>query len=296
MNCHEFRGIADSYLSNELSVEGNHEIILHVDLCPSCRIELSARRELRSILRNAFVNAPQNQVRQNFARELSTQLRENVHANHPASQGPVPLNVIGRAWLAVAACLILAAVIGVVMFRELVLTPEKTVATQSVGGELIESAVGDHKNCAIKFRLAEKPVDLEIAGRQFDSVYINLKNSILSQQENLPVDAQFVEAHSCVYEGRRFAHVVFKYHGRLVSVLVTNASGIGAGSDRKPATPVQSSVIASSQTDGFQVAGFETVRHAIFVVSDLSEAENLALARALAPVLLEHISHNESST
>jgi hypothetical protein len=31
--------------------------------------------------------------------------------------------------------------------------------------ELARSAVGDHRDCAVKFRLAEKPIDLEVAVR-----------------------------------------------------------------------------------------------------------------------------------
>ena len=100
--------------------------------------------------------------------------------------------------------------------------------------ELAKSAVGDHRDCAIKFRLAEKPIDLEVAGQKYDPVYINLTKAVLSQQGAAPLDAQFVEAHSCVFEGRRFAHIVLKYHGQVVSLLVTDnranqrcAAGIG---------------------------------------------------------------------
>jgi hypothetical protein len=37
---------------------------------------------------------------------------------------------------------------------------------------LSEAAAGDHRDCAIKFNLAEDPIDLEEAGRKFDPAFI----------------------------------------------------------------------------------------------------------------------------
>src|SRR6476646_11015663 len=74
MQCQEFREIADSYLGNELIVETNHAIILHLEHCAECRRELAARRELRTKLRDAFLNASANQMRPEFAERLNMQL------------------------------------------------------------------------------------------------------------------------------------------------------------------------------------------------------------------------------
>src|SRR5262249_36035866 len=124
-------------------------------------------------------------------------------------------------------------------------------------------------------------------------VYINLTKAVFPQEGKVPVDAQFVEAHSCVFEGRRFAHIVFKYHNRLVSFLVTDISVRGdvAKASVSPSSELQS--IECSKIDGYQVSGFQTARHAVFIVSDLSEAENLVLTRALAPSVFTHISRTE---
>jgi hypothetical protein len=42
MECREFCEIADSYLSDELTVESNHDAISHFEKCANCRDELSA--------------------------------------------------------------------------------------------------------------------------------------------------------------------------------------------------------------------------------------------------------------
>jgi hypothetical protein len=73
-----------------------------------------------------------------------------------------------------------------------------------------------------------------------------------------------------VYEGRRFAHVVFRYGGHIVSLLVTGGTeSIGASPEILP-------------TDGpLQVASFSTSRHVVFVVSDLSAQDTSRFAQAL---------------
>jgi hypothetical protein len=161
--------------------------------------------------------------------------------------------------------------------------------------ELARSAVGDHRNCAIHFRLSEKPIDLEEAGQKYDAAYIDLTKAVLAK-DSLSPDIEFVEAHSCVSEGRRFAHIVLRYHGGMVSFLVTDNGRAIETSESTPPQVAQHEVIACSQFDGYRVSCFQTTRHAVFVVSDLPEGENLALARALAPSVVAHISRTERAT
>ena len=320
MQCREFMEIADSYLSNELMVETNHAVISHLEHCVNCRQELKARRELRSRLRQAFIKAPENELSSEFA----ARLRNQLHEYSVAKRGAPRVSARGwqssmtrkqTTWFALAACLLLAIGLGVVVVRKRLVEPRASseiaaskekpndspefnpgIPVRIVKAELTKSAVGDHRDCAIKFRLAEKPIDLEVAGQKYDPVYINLTKAVLSQQGAAPLDAQFVEAHSCVFEGRRFAHIVLKYHGQVVSFLVTDiepTKGVQAESVRKSADP---QVITCSESDGYKVSCFETARHAVFIVSGLPEGENLALARALAPSVFAHIIRTESLT
>ncbi|HSB28253.1 MAG TPA: zf-HC2 domain-containing protein [Pyrinomonadaceae bacterium] len=312
MECHEFREIADSYLGSELSIESNHEVISHLEQCSKCRKELSARRALRSQIREAFINAPTNRMRPEFANELSSRLRQAMldAPSGSLSTGKSRFVHFPRAfWMAVAACLLLAVLIGLGLLRQRLSQPNpKSVSIGQnennspqipisiVKTELAKSAVGDHRDCAVKFRLPERPTDLESAGRQYDPVYVNLTKAMFSEPKEAPLGAQFVEAHSCIFEGRRFAHIVLKYHEHLVSFLVTDIPANGEHATAAVNASTQPQVIVCSHIEGYQVSCFQTARHAIFVVSDLSEAENLALTRALAPAAFDHISHNERST
>jgi len=309
MQCRDFREVADSYLSDELLVETNHDVIAHLEMCADCRRELTARRELRSTLRAGFANSPELQISDQFAARFRAQLCRT------ALQQPTTFLTRGRAWMAIAACLLVAfgLVIGV---RYRVQTPsEQRIATGSSTGEgtstptakdtnlnvdvavneMARFAVDDHRNCAIEFRLPEAPIALEEAGRRYDRSYINLTKTVREQLAGLAGLATLVEAHSCILEGRRFAHLVLTQNAHIVSFLITDLDGrekvVGGTS---AATKKDGQVISCSQVQGYQVSCFQTARHAIFVVSDLSEGDNLNLARALAPAVYQHLYRAES--
>ena len=94
-----------------------------------------------------------------------------------------------------------------------------------------------------------------------------------------------LERHSCVFAGRRFAHIVLRYKEQSVSLLVaaderpggaflrTVARTVARADDRPSAWPV---------TDGLHVASFRVVRHAVFVVSSLGDADLEEVTRAMA--------------
>jgi len=321
MQCREFREIADSYLSNELIVETNHDVISHLEQCAECRRELAARRELRSQLREAFIKAPENQMSEEFGQRLSARLlQEQVFGRSAAPlsrRGSHPSVTLRRtSWLALAACLVLAAGFGLVLIRQRMLEGSPQPGTQEIANreptpsyeaelnpgipvsivktELARDAAGDHRDCAVHFRLAEKPIDLEVAGRKYDPVYVNLTKAVLSEQGEAPLGAEFVEAHSCVFQGRRFAHIILRYHGRLVSFLVTEIADSSEAKANAALASQGAQVITCSQIDGYQVSCFQTARHAVFIVSDLPEGDNLALARAVAPSVFPHITHAEN--
>ena len=319
MQCREFREIADSYLGNELIVETNHEVISHLEHCAECRRELAARRELRCQLREASIKAPGNQMSAEFGQRLSARLHEQAFGRSvtPLSRrGWHPSVTLRRtSWIALAACLTLAATFGLVALRQWILRPSPQQGGQEVANsetpnypaqlnpgvpvtivktELAKDAAGDHRDCAVHFRLAEKPIDLEVAGRKYDPVYINLTKAVLSEKGEVPLGAEFVEAHSCVFQGRRFAHIILRYHGRLVSFLVTEIGDSSEAKANAALTSQRVQVITCSQFDGYQVSCFQTARHAVFIVSDLPEGDNLALARAVAPSVFAHITHAEN--
>ena len=266
VRCRDFQELADSYLGDELLVETNHDVISHLQGCADCRRELAARRNLRGKLRSGFERAPDLQMRTEFDERLTAQLR-TVAVNE--TRMPV------AKYVAIAASLVIVSA--------LVFTVLQQRKRSQMAAALVESVVGDHRDCALNHRLDEKSIDLDAAGRKYDRAYINLVNAVMAEGR-LPAGVELVEAHSCVFKNRRFGHVILRYREQLVSVLVT---GIDQR-DRSGSTEVNEALTAA-QSDGFQMIHFETTRHAVYVVSGLSETQNRSIAEAIEPLVSRHI-------
>jgi hypothetical protein len=324
MECSEFDDIADSYLDGELLVETNHKVVQHLEGCDTCRRELASRRELRSRLRAAFYGDASFSVRPEFEDRLRADLRSQALSQAKAQ--PALFGRIGRWPIAIAASLLLAVGVGIFTLqqrRSSQPSPADVAATggharpatdgkaggnqssppqhqtsprvSHVGFELGEAAAGDHRDCAIKFNLAEDPIDLEEAGRKFDPALINLASVIKTRSEDLTGQFEFIESHSCVFKGQRFAHIVVKHQGRVVSLLVAEPDRDMAAAQAATPDNTRRQAVACSRSGQYQISCFETARHAVFVVSDLSEAENLAVAHAFAPSIQEHLARFENA-
>ena len=75
MQCREVRDFADSFLSEQLLVETNHEVLRHLDGCPGCRSEMASRRALRATIQRAFTNAESLRMRDEFRDGTVSRLR-----------------------------------------------------------------------------------------------------------------------------------------------------------------------------------------------------------------------------
>ncbi len=249
--------------------ETNHEILRHLDTCPSCRTEIDARRRLRDALRTSFNRAPELQPAGEFAQRLRTQLHE------AAVHRPRAWSFSGR-WLALAAGLLLA--VGVTAAILLNRSPAPADA-------LVRDAVGDHRNCALKFRLAMAPVPLEEAAQRFDSAYRLLLSAPPDDISTPDGPARVVERHSCEYGAHRFGHVVLKYRGRVVSLLVTAKDS--ATRDVESAKTIPH--IIGRPVDGLSVVSVNGSRYAIVLVSDLGNKELTQLAEIVSPPLVQRL-------
>ncbi len=268
MNCRDLREIADSFLCEELLTETNHDVLRHLDTCRSCRADIEARRRLRDALRGAFTRAPELQPAEGLQERLRERLRD-VSVPAPRAWR------FSRTWLALAAGIVLAiGVAGVVVMKR-----------SSPPAELLaRDAIGDHQNCALKFRLVRMPVPLEEAAQQFDRAYRVLLNAPPDTIATPGGVARVTERHSCEYGSRRFGHVVMEYRGRVVSLLMTASDAVAGG----PATTAIPHVIGAP-VDGLSVVSVDMARHAILLVSDLDRAELTQLSRTVAMPLARQL-------
>ena len=250
MECRDVRELADSFLSEQLLVETTHDILRHLSQCPSCRAEIDSRRRLRTALRGAFERSPALRATPEFLASVGRQVRE-----HHSSRSVRMSRWSFRPMMAIAASLLL---VSAVAFG----------GREWLGTSLLHAVLGDHQNCAIRFRLKEKPISLEEAAQRFEPAYRSLVAVAPSPARLSNGDLTVLERHSCVYDGRRFAHIVLRYRGALVSVLVTP--------DRLARVPSELAV------DGTRVSSFRAGRFAAFVVSSASERETREIAAAVA--------------
>ncbi len=297
MNCKDFKEIADSYLSNELLVETNHEVLQHLENCANCRRELGARRKLRETLRSAFKNAPNRQINPSFAFKLKKGLRESAFGKE-------------KTWSFIGARAIFASLFAVLMLvvvfsliwrkpatqtanvnpneankTNTIVPKESLNIHQAAYFEMKKDAVNDHRHCALKFSLKEMPISLDEAAEKYGKVHKNLDEAVIKPlREVFGGKAKFLEAHSCIINGRQFAHVVVEYQEKVVSVLLT----LREEGDE----PKESDAIECQSADDLRVACFESGKYNIFVVSDLKESDNLLVAQTISPSVKKHIAQN----
>ncbi len=283
----------DSYISDELLVETNHEILRHLENCPDCRHEMADRRFLKLRFRETLKNSDEARIDPAFAMRVADGLRET--ALRPGVWDFFNTRVVALAF----ACVAFLVVGSIVWFNRTNFSakPEETQnlsasnsnfsglenAVRASWNEMTAQAVGDHKNCAVEFHLTENPISLDEAAASYGAFNKDLDKTVNAALQAVfkgdsSNDIKLLESHSCIFEGRRFAHIVLRHKGRVVSVLVTDTD-LPNGSD-----DIKTEYFSKT----LNAAGFHIGHHAVFVVSELTDSENMTIVRSLVPAMHLH--------
>ena len=269
MTCADRGASLDTFLDGALSGDALRDLGEHLEQCDACRTELEARRALRQTLRGAFLRSQSLGPGDAFLSRARAAMIGRTKSARPHRMG-------ARNWLGLAASVLLVA--GSAWLVNSLLTPALPMAMAAIAAH----AAGDHRDCALHFALKETPISLDDAARRYEPAYRGLREAVAASS---PVEAghvQLVEAHACVFHGRRFAHLVFRRGDRVVSLLVTPARGDGFG--------VTSTDVSACPASGdLNVACTTAAGYAVFVISDLPDGDNLALARLLTPAVRAHL-------
>ena len=149
--CDKILGYLDAYISNELTVETNHEVLRHLEGCPGCSVELDTRTRLRSRLKTA-VEA------QDVPPELQVRIREQIRNSRSGNWLSLEwLRTGGWRWAgALAAGLVVAAGLWVNQSAErmpgLGDRPAQNAYISHVSANLaavLKVGLGDHIHCSI---------------------------------------------------------------------------------------------------------------------------------------------------
>ncbi len=175
-----------------------------------------------------------------------------------------------RAWMAIAASLI-------ILVGSAVALREWSASTLET---LLHAAVGDHRFCALTFKLAEKPIPLAEAPQRVGGVHALLAAVEPDTTTLSGGPLRVMERHSCVFEGRRFVHIVLLYKDEPISVLVpTDRDQVS--SDLWRVGPPADGTTAVTVSEGFHVASFRSARYVVFVVSSLNDRDLQEVATAI---------------
>jgi anti-sigma factor RsiW len=285
--CERILNLLDSYVSNELLVETNHEVLQHLEECRACSAALQNRRRTKSLLQRAVASeAPLPALRARLQSRLRSTIAEKPDSR-PSWQG----------WPMAAAAALVLMLGGYALMRNgtgifFVNTEQARLSAVSEQAmQVLKIGLGDHVQCAINHRFAERSLTdekmAELLGESYRQIATDLKL-------NAPAGYRLTAAHKCKIDGRQFAHLILKKPEGFVSVILTHKQGESYPAGGSGKTIESFGVkVHQAQLDGFQVAGFETNQYLGFFVSGLGAQENLQVASKLAPVLRNHLTKLE---
>jgi len=286
--CEEIRKYLDSYISNELLIETNHEVLRHVENCPACASELESRTQLRTRLKTA-VNA------QSVPPELQARIREKIRTDHSSSWFGAGWFASGwsRGAVAVAASLIISVGVWLNYSPEkmpaLTDRPGQNVYIQKVSATLaavLKVGLGDHIHCSIFRKYPKDPPPVEKMEADLGASYKGLLPVVRAA---VPDGYRVIMAHQCSYAGRHFIHLTLEKDGDLLSLVVAHRKDGESLGALPPALETSGVPVYQSAATRYQVAGFEAGDFLAYVVSDLKSKANLHIAANLAPAVREFL-------
>lgn len=269
MQCREFREVSESYLSDELLVETNHQVNHHLEHCPDCRADFVSRRTLRKRVNAAGRNAADFQINPVYNNRLEDMLRDEALRSGFWSKFWVSPKVL----LPVMATLVLAFGFGIVYLKSG--GSNNFTASDSIAkglAEIAHFAAGNHKDCALeKLGMWE-----EMSKSDYPEKSVYAKKILAPLKANYSDNVEMLSVHDCVYRGKQFTHVVLRNGSNIVSVFFDKSDVLNAPTNSRLTS------ITSETEDGLQIASFASNTQAIFIVSSLSERENVDIARTIS--------------
>ena len=269
MECKEFAEVLEAYLSDELLVETNTQVLQHLEYCRNCREDLAARRQLRQRMRTSVKSSEEFQIDPIFANRLIADLKEVA-----LSEGTRRQFVFGpKILIPLFGAVLIIAVLGIGILNPSLENARNLVSHEPIIDgvtELLAAAVGHHRSCAVeKLKIWEQSQPRRDKEREYAEAVV------MPLQENFSREIELLHTDDCLFEGNPFVHIILKDGTRVISVYYAKPGSIPGD------TGTAASSILTENQDGFRIAAFRRNLETVLVVSDLSETENLMIARTL---------------
>jgi hypothetical protein len=277
--CEKIRGYLDSYISNELLVETNHEVLRHLETCPSCSQEVEARSRVKNLLKAAVES-------QQVPARLPIKIRQMIHRRQSRF---LPTAAWSLWALAAAAAVVLS--VGIWAMRAQKGMPESLDVADRAGQDVfiqkisrtvskaLRVGLGDHIHCAV-FR--KYPKDPPAPAQLAESIGSAFQGLVPLVKASVPDRYRILMAHQCSYSGRRFVHVTLSDGSNLMSLVIARKEP-GESLGGLPSSTRASNVpVYQATAERYEIVGFETAQYLAFVISDLNTRSSLQMASGLA--------------
>jgi hypothetical protein len=224
--------------------------------------------------------------------EVPPYLENKIRANIRGTQARQPLQ-FRYGWMAAAAALALAVFGGIAYqlghLRLTASSQESYIASVSNQvASILRVGLRDHLHCAYFRKFPKESPRLEDIEKKLPASY---RGMIPIVKKNVPSGFQLMITHECGFHDRKFIHLALKRNSELLSVvLAVKRDGESFKTEELiPALTEAGIPFYQTGVQHFQVAAFESDRHLIYVISDLSQAQNMQAMTAMAPELKEYL-------
>ena len=188
----------------------------------------------------------------------------------------------GRSWFAPAWGLAAAAAVLLVGVSGLRRGENATIASfTQQANSFLSVGLTDHLHCTILRKQRAEPESLETMKTKLGPQYAALIPAVEAQ---VPSNYRVLDAHLCHAQGREFVHLVLNQADRYLSVVVANRqAGEKFSTENLVPSLAQAGITFYQQgTGNFQIAGFESGSHLVYVISDLPREQNRQVMMAMA--------------
>ena len=279
-DCSKVRDLVDAYLSDELLVETNQQILSHLNTCERCVAIVEDRKRVRHLLRRAVDN---QQIPAGLEQKIKLGLRQQNHGR---------MNLNGWRALAIAATLAVAALGGWAVFHlaghSPVIAAFNLVHVVSQQGlAVLDIGVQDHIKCAINHHTQDQKFTQEMMFESLGPEYSGLVNLI---KHKIPGNYSMTVGHRCTIKGREYVHFILRDGDHAISIVFTKKHDETLASSDGKTAQISKETIYESRLQGYDVASFESHEYLGFVVSDTGETNTVQLASDLASTVKDFLS------
>ncbi len=205
-----------------------------------------------------------------------------------------------RPWVPVAALLVIGVASGVVYRSGHRVAPVDTQEVEAAAllsnvSQTMRPGLDDHLHCSVYGHIPAQN-EIPALAEAVKDLPPQFRELLAAVQRHMPEQFRIYSAHECLRSGRKFVHLQLKTDSQLLSVVVTRR-GVNESFVRDKIIPSLAGAgtsIYQAKALRFQLAALETRDYLAYVVSDLSEQQNLSLMAALGPEIRQALRKLES--